>query len=476
MNRVLLIRAASLYLPIAAALLVAAIRRPRQRQALAMLLSFLWCLCALLAVQLINLRFGFWTYGVSSGLFRGMPVDLYLGWAVLWGILPVLAFPRLQLWAVIAIMTALDLLAMPLCAPVVILNHNWLVGEAVALTLVLVPALCLARWTAESVRLPLRAGMLVALSGAVFLFLLPETIFALTGHNGWPALFGQSSYLLGVELQLTFLLALLGISAVQEFAARGGGSPIPFDPPTRLVTSGVYRYIANPMQLSCVLVLLAWGWALENLFVAAGAVVGVIYGAGIAGWDERDDLDSRFGERWRRYRAAVRPWRVRWKPWHDPNAPAARLYVAESCGPCSEVRRWMEMRQPIGLVIMAAEDHPSRDLERITYDPTDGTASEHGVAAFSRALEHVSFGWAFLGVFLRFPFVRQFAQLLLDATGLGPQPIARRKLCPTAMPLLPAEREGADVIQIGGWQVSSYFWDAKMRAARKPQIVQATGK
>jgi protein-S-isoprenylcysteine O-methyltransferase Ste14 len=453
MDRTFLIRASSLYLPIAVALMLAAWRRPTRRQALGMLLGFLWCVVSLLALQVINLRFDFWSYHASGGLFRGMPVDLYLGWAVLWGVVPVLAFPRLSLWAVTAVMVTLDLIAMPLCAPVVALNRNWLLGEAIAVAIVLLPAITLARWTADQRYLPRRAAMLVVLSGGVFLFLLPEIIFTATGRGGWQVLFLQSEYLLGIELQLTALMALLGVSAVQEFAARGVGSPIPFDPPQRLVTSGVYRYVANPMQLSCVLVLLAWGLLVRNAFVASGAMVGVLYGLGIAGWDEGADLDARFGQGWRGYRAAVRSWRVRWKPWHDPAQPSARLYVAEACGPCSEVRRWIEARDPVGLVVLAAEDHPLRDLERVTYDAGDGSGDEQGIGAFARALEHLNLSWAFVGFILRLPGVRQFVQLLMDASGMGPQKIPRRTIC---------HLDGGssdDKVRVGDWEISTYFWE-----------------
>lgn len=465
MDRVLLIRASSLYLPITAALLIAAVRRPRARQALAMLLSFLWCLCALLAMQLINLRFNFWSYHVSGHLFRGMPVDLYLGWAVLWGILPVMLFPSLSLFAVTAIMAALDLLAMPLCAPAVALHRTWLMGEAIALVLVLMPALCLARWTANETLLHVRAAMLVLLSGGVFLFLLPEIIFATTGSAAWAALASQSKYALGLEFQLIALLALLGVSGVQEFAARGGGTPIPFDPPKRLVTSGVYRYVANPMQLSCVLVLLAWGTMLGSVWISSAALIGVIYGLGIAGWDERADLDSRFGERYRKYRAAVRAWRIRWQPWHDPEQPPARLYVAETCGPCSEVRRWIEARKPIGLAVVAAEDHPSRELTRMTYEPENGTPSEEGIAAFARALEHLNFGWALAAFALRLPVFRQLVQLLMDASGMGPQRIPRTEACDIPHKQTVIAQENSAPVRIGDWQISSYFWEAKLRHA-----------
>jgi hypothetical protein len=216
------------------------------------------------------------------------------------------------------------------------------------------------------------------------------------------------------------------MSAVQEFARRGGGTPIPYDPPKRLVISGVYRYVANPMQLSCWLAMIAWGGVLRNAWVAAAGVMSLLYSAGLADWDEGEDLAARFGGQWRRYRRHVRPWRLRCKPWHDPGLPAARLYIAATCGACSEVRRWFTWHSLTALDIVAAEEHPSGNLRRITYDPMDGTASEEGVAAFARGLEHIHLGWAFAGACLRLPGIRHFVQMVLDASGLGPRIVPRR--------------------------------------------------
>ena len=64
---------------------------------------------------------------------------------------------------------------------------------------------------------------------------------------------------------------MLGLSAVQEFVTRGRGTPIPFDPPRHIVTTGVYAYVANPMQLSAVLFLFL-------LAVIVGNVMGRVRG------------------------------------------------------------------------------------------------------------------------------------------------------------------------------------------------------
>jgi protein-S-isoprenylcysteine O-methyltransferase Ste14 len=390
------------------------------------LVGAFYALGSLLVLQLLNLQFFWWRFQASSALIRNMPADLFLGWTLLWGVLPTLALPRQRLWLVVLIFLGIDLVAMPLCVPVVQLSPRWLIGESVAVCLVLVPAQLFSRWTLLDLQLKARVALQVVTSGMVLLFLLPEIVFAATDHRGWAALHSGRPWLRNLELQLIGLLAVGGVSAAQEFAQRGAGTPIPYDPPKRLVTSGLYRYITNPMQLSCALALTAWGMFLRNPWLAASGLMTLVYSSGLARWNEGEEMHARFGASWSRYRKEVQDWKPRWKPWHDPQCPVPRLYVAEGCGPCSEVRRWFESRYPIALSIMAAEDHPSQDLVRITYDAMDGTPPEEGVAAFARGLEHLNFAWGYVGACLRLPLVSQFVQALIDVSGLGPQTIRRR--------------------------------------------------
>ncbi len=62
----------------------------------------------------------------------------------------------------------------------------------------------------------------------------------------------------------------------------------------------------------------------------------------------------------------------------------------------------------------------------MTYDAMDGGAPETGVRAFARGLEHVHFGWAYVGAVIRLPGISNLIQLVLDASGMGPQTIPRR--------------------------------------------------
>jgi len=435
MGRVATIRFLGLYVPVIAAFLLAFLRPKRERILPAALMGFVWTLPSLLAVQLLNLHFGWWSFGAQGGLFRGMPVDLYLGWAVLWGVLPILTFHETGITWVAAVFLGVDLILMPACSPVVVLSRRWLIGELAALTLVQAPAQWFARWTLHDTHLRARAVLHVLAASGVFLFVIPEFAFALRPGRGWTALLSESGWLRNLELQAIFLLGVLGVSAVQEFAQRGHGTPIPYDPPKLLVISGPYRYVSNPMQLSCALVMTAWSGVLRSPWLAAAGAMSFLYSLGLAAWDEGEDMRIRFGRPWEEYRNNVYAWRLRWTPWQPPDRSPARLYVAETCGPCSEVRRWFEAQGTAALDIVAAEDHPTRDLRRITYDPMDGTTVEEGVCALARGLEHVNLGWAFAGACLRLPGISHVSQILLDVSGFGPRLIPRRSSETPASPV-----------------------------------------
>jgi protein-S-isoprenylcysteine O-methyltransferase Ste14 len=428
MHSILTIRIAALYLPLTTAVLAALLGFRRQRMFAACLLSLLWTFPALLLLQRINLTTDWWSFRRIHPAFLGMPLEFYLGWTILWGVVPPLTFRRLNLPVVIVLMGALDLWLMPLSAPLLTLHEHWLRGEASALALVLAPAFCIARWTVEDTHLALRALLQIVISGLLFLFFLPEITFALrpiaNASSVWQPVLLIRSLPRQIAIQLMLLLAVPGISAVIEFVQCGRGTPIPYDPPQRIVTSGIYRYCANPMQLSCSIVMLLWACLLRSPWLVLAALLSTLYSVGIAHWDEDIDLTARFGECWRQYRAAVPAWRLKWRPYHS--GPPARLYIARNCGPCSDIRRWIEQRRPVGLELIDAETLPEGSIDRLRYEPVDGTPSAEGIVAFARVLEHINFAWAYCGITLRLPILHQSFQLLMDASGLGPRfPTAR---------------------------------------------------
>lgn len=417
----LLIRAAALYLPIFVAFDLWVWRRPGHTERVALLLSFVWNLPALFLVHMWSQYAGFWTFEAEGGTFYGMPVDFYLGWAVLWGPIPLLAFPRLPLFLVACIMGVIDVVCMPLLSPVLQLGEGWLIGEAGAILIALIPAQLLGRWTRDTNNLHARATAQAMCFIGLAVVLLPALVFDATGGS-LSAVFNRSLWGNVLWLQVLAWPAVIGLSAVQEFAQQGKGTPFPFDPPKYLVISGVYRYVRNPMQLSLTLMMCLMAIWLHNYWFMGVAGLAIVYSAGFAEWSEADDLRERFGASWLDYKNEARNWRPRLSPYL---AQTSTLYVAQSCDPCSQLGATIARLRPQGLTIVPAEKHPSRDLVRITYESSDGRMQEEGVAAIARTLEHVSLSWALLGAFIRLPLVGWGLQLITDAVGGGPRKICR---------------------------------------------------
>lgn len=86
-----------LCLAVPVGLLLVLWRRPDRRLAGAALLSFLTAFVALGLANQLALAFDWWRFDQTAGMFLGVPLDLWLGWAVLWGPVPLLLRPRLPL-------------------------------------------------------------------------------------------------------------------------------------------------------------------------------------------------------------------------------------------------------------------------------------------------------------------------------------------------------------------------------------------
>jgi len=112
-----LIRTVILFLPLALAFGLWRWRRPDARLMAGAFLASAWMLPAGLAIHLIAVSAGFWHYEAHGAVWLGLPVDGYLGWAVFWGAVPVLAFRRTNLVVVLAAMALADLVLMPAAYP-----------------------------------------------------------------------------------------------------------------------------------------------------------------------------------------------------------------------------------------------------------------------------------------------------------------------------------------------------------------------
>ena len=421
-----LLRALLLLAPLLLGSVLWAARRPRYREKVGILFALLWNAVSLLAVNAIAIRVGWWSFGHAGGAFLGVPVDLLFGWSVVWTCLATLVLPR---WPVAVVVTAavlgglwLDGLLMPLTAPLVVLHRHWLVGECASLAVCLAPAILLARWTADNRHLPRRVMMHVVLFAVVMLWIVPAVVLEQTDGD-WSVIATRPLWLNLVFIQLILLPAVVGISAVQELSERGSGTPVPLDPPSKLVTSGTYAYVANPMQTSMCLVFVGWGLLLGSWIVSLASLMIIVFGIGWARWVTKHELERRFGNQWHDYRATVRSWVPTWRPQPLGNEAPARLYVDLRCAPCRQVADWIRRRDPVSLEVIDASKHPSKALARISYEAdSPGDAAPYatrGVVALACALGHTHLGWAYVGWITRLPIVHSVIQVLVDAVGGG---------------------------------------------------------
>jgi protein-S-isoprenylcysteine O-methyltransferase Ste14 len=451
-----LMRAAALYLPLALLCASWIWAQPRSRQCTGALLALLWNVPALLALDVLAEHVGWWHFTTEGGALLGLPIDVDLGWIVLWGPLPAIAAPRLPLGWLLGLALAFDLALMPRLDLLLVLGEWWWLGETIGLLVCLLPAQLLARWTAEDSHLLPRVALQVVAFCGLLVGVIPSIALQQSGGD-WHVLLDRPVWQLSLVVQALAVPAIVGLAAVQEFAQVGGGTPLPFDPPRRLVSSGPYAYIANPMQLAACVVLIGLGILLSSAWLIGAAVLDILYGLGLAGWHERNHMQARFGDDWQVYYQQVRAWWPRWRPF----LPSAILYVDQSCGACSDVGRWLERRAPVGLQIVDAAEYPTSDLERLTYRSTIGGREVDGVAALARALEHLHLGWAFVGWTLRLPLITQIAQLLVDASGGGPRSTSHGRPIGCTIGCSPSARA-----QIGGWRC---WWRCRAeRSCRRP--------
>lgn len=130
---------------------------------------------------------------------------------------------------------------------------------------------------------------------------------------------------------LAVVPSVLGFSValrcVWDFGWTGHGTPAPFIPPQKLVVTGFYRYVRNPMYVG-----LAAGWIglwivfghanLAAIATVAALALGV---HSFVVFYEEPTLRGKFGEAYQDYCRHVRRWWPRMQAWNQPSHGNASL-------------------------------------------------------------------------------------------------------------------------------------------------------
>ncbi len=364
--------------PIALVLALVRLRGLNRRAQIGGLFAFLYGAGMIFVTHQVALHMGWWRYGWDALMLRGMPVDILLGGAVLFGPGLAFAFPNTRpLLICLPIVIGLHGTIFSSLEPLVFAGPGWFLGVVFVFALAHIPAIYLAKWTEADTHLGARCALLAVMTGTMMFALLPSLIMTAMGGD-W-ALFERPLWSYALALPLLAVTCLIGVSANQMLCLEGDGTPIPLDPTKRLVRSGIYAYVSNPMQLSAALSWLILGAFLQNLWIMAAAAMAWVFVQGMVRWHHRHDLLKRFPDGWPEYKANVPEWRPRWRPWMPETATLALPHG-----------HWATR-------VFAAASGLTLTHGPATYTPAHNRHSYAGWTALAMALTHVNFATALIG-------------------------------------------------------------------------------
>jgi protein-S-isoprenylcysteine O-methyltransferase Ste14 len=119
--------------------------------------------------------------------------------------------------------------------------------------------------------------------------------------------------LVGLVLLFAALPVLVG--AFVRFVRDGLGTPAPVAPTERLVVTGPYRYVRNPMYLAVLGGIVGQALLLGQPRLLGYAAVVALMVVSFVRLYEEPVLTRRFGEEYQAYRRAVPGWWPRLRPW-----------------------------------------------------------------------------------------------------------------------------------------------------------------
>jgi len=158
-----------------------------------------------------------------------------------------------------------------------------------------------------------------ALGSLLFFVIAPGTIVGLVPWSitDWqlrPAFFGfEPLRLAGAALVLLGLILL--VESFARFVWKGFGTPAPIAPPTKLVMTGFYRRVRNPIYVG--LVTIVFGEALilgDDRLVVYAAILWLFFHFWVLVIEE-PTLERSFGDEFANFKANVPRWLPRLTPW-----------------------------------------------------------------------------------------------------------------------------------------------------------------
>jgi protein-S-isoprenylcysteine O-methyltransferase Ste14 len=160
---------------------------------------------------------------------------------------------------------------------------------------------------------------IAVLGSAVFFAVAPSVLaglipWAITHWEFRPPFFGlQATRAAGMLLIAAGLPGL--IDSFARFALQGLGTPAPVAPPQKLVVTGLYRHVRNPMYVAIVAVILGQATLFgDRTLLIYGGLLWLSFHAFVLAFEEPVLAES-FGAQYEDFRANVPRWIPRLTPW-----------------------------------------------------------------------------------------------------------------------------------------------------------------
>jgi protein-S-isoprenylcysteine O-methyltransferase Ste14 len=154
----------------------------------------------------------------------------------------------------------------------------------------------------------MRSDMLLAVKNVLFTLFVPGTVAVVV-----PMLITRgSNATLEPRLWPGWVLVGLGFAlyawCLWNFVTVGRGTPGPWDPTEKVVATGPYRWVRNPMYIAVLALILGEAWLFMSLaLVVYAIVVAAIVHTFVVVYEE-PTLTEQFGESYVSYRKQVSRW------------------------------------------------------------------------------------------------------------------------------------------------------------------------
>jgi len=153
---------------------------------------------------------------------------------------------------------------------------------------------------------------MLSLKSALATIVVPGTACALIPYYILKATHVSLSPPFDILQFMAILISVLGLYMIvwvsTAFVRQGKGTPIPIDPPTHLLITGLYRYVRNPMYVGALLIVIAEAiyFSYPWLMLYAAGLWAALHTALVV--FEEPQLKRRFGADYEHYLMTVPRW------------------------------------------------------------------------------------------------------------------------------------------------------------------------